>query len=106
MSPSAAISSWSPIRRPPGRVFRRAVVVLSPQSYNARVGLAVVCPVVARITGYPFEVAVPADLSVAGAILADQVASLDWRAHRAEKAATLPPAALDEVLARLRALLA
>ena len=91
--------------RPPGRVSRRAVVVLSPQAYNAKVGLAVCCPIVSRVTGYPFEVTVPAGLSVAGAILADQTTSLDWRARRAEKAATLPPAVVDEVIDKLRALL-
>jgi len=84
---------------------RQEVVVLSPQAYNARAGLAIVCPIVARVTGYPFEVPLPPDLPRAGAILADQATSLDWRARRAEKSATLPPAVVDEVLAKLRALL-
>ena len=98
--------SNAPAGRHRSRPGRGAVVVLSPQAYNARVGLAVVCPIVAWVTGYPFEVPVPAGLGLGGAILADQAASLDWRAHRSEKTASLPPALVDEVLAKLRALLA
>jgi mRNA interferase MazF len=89
-----------------GAAGRRAAVVLSPQSYNARVGLALVCPVTSRVTGYPFEVPLPAGLPLTGAILADQAVSLDWRTHRAERICALPSPALDEVLGKLRALLA
>src|SRR5512143_3166521 len=84
--------------RRPGPTGRRAAVVLSPQSYNARVGLALICPISSFVTGYPFEVAVPVGLPVAGVVLADQVQSLDWRACRAERVGSLPSAALEEVL--------
>lgn len=83
----------------------RPAVVVSPQAYNARVGLAVLCPIVSRITGYPFEVSLPPGLSAAGAVLADQALSLDWRTHRAEKIGALPANALEEVLGKLRSLL-
>jgi len=85
---------------------RRPAVVMSPQAYNARVGLALFCPVVTEIKGYPFEVLLPAGLPVEGAILADQAESFDWRALRAERVCSLPPAAIEEVLGKLRALLA
>src|SRR4030067_757080 len=74
------------------RTGRCPAVVLSPQAYNARVGLAVVCPVSARIKGYPFEVPLPSGLPVEGAILADRAESLDWRAHRAALLCALSPA--------------
>ena len=51
---------------------RRPAVVLSPASYNGKVGLAVLCPITSQIKGYPFEVAIPEGLRVSGAILADQ----------------------------------
>ena len=35
---------------------RRAGLVLSPGRYNARAGLALVCPVTGQVKGYPFEV--------------------------------------------------
>ena len=89
-----------------GPSLRRAAVVLSPRSYNQRVGLAVLCPITARTKGYPFEVQVPPGLPITGVILADQAVSLDWRAHRAELVCPLPPAVVEEALGKLRALLA
>ena len=88
------------------RAGRRPAVVLSPQAYNARVGLAVLCPIVTDVKGYPFEVPLPGDLPLQGAVLADQADSLNWRALRAEKICALPGGVLDEVLGKLRALLA
>jgi len=84
---------------------RRPVVVLSPRSYNARVGLALFCPVTSKMKGYPFEVRLPESVSVEGVVLADQVKSLDWRARRAEFLARLSLATLDEVSQKLLTLL-
>jgi mRNA interferase MazF len=53
--------------------------VLSPRAYN-HAGLAILCPISNQEKGYPFEVIVPDGLAVTGAILSDQVKSLDWRA--------------------------
>jgi mRNA interferase MazF len=88
-----------------GQAERRRAIVLSPQAYNLRVGLAILCPITSQVKAYPFEVPIPADLSVGGAILSDQVESLDWRVHRAELICALPSAVVDEVLGKLRALL-
>ncbi len=63
---------------------RRPALVLSPETYNGKTGLAILCPVTNQIKGYPFEVLIPAGLPVAGAILSDQVKTLDWRARNAE----------------------
>jgi mRNA interferase MazF len=84
---------------------RRPAVVVSPQSYNGKVGLAIFCPVTSQIKGYPFEVLIPAGLPVAGAILSDQVKSLDWRARNAELICTLPTETISEVLQKLATLL-
>ena len=84
---------------------RRPAVVISPQSYNSKVGLAIFCPVTGQIKGYPFEVLIPAGLPVAGAILSDQVKNLDWRARNAELICTLPAGTISEVLQKLAALL-
>lgn len=85
---------------------RRPAVVLSPASYNGRVGLALLCPVTSRVKGYPFEVQLPAGLPIAGAVLADQMKSLDWRARNAEIVGSLPTAVTEEVLRKARTLLA
>lgn len=80
---------------------RRPAVVLSPQSYNSKVGLAILCPITSQIKNYPFEVLLPAGLPVAGAILSDQVKNLDWRARNAELICTLPTETISEVLQKL-----
>ncbi len=85
---------------------RRPAVVLSPAEYNGKVGLAIVCPLTSQIKGYPFEVLIPAGLPVSGAILADQVKSLDWQARKAEKVCALPAGAVAELLQTLGTLLA
>jgi len=84
---------------------RRPAVVLSPQSYNDKVGLAIFCPVTNQIKGYPFEVIIPPKLPLGGAILSDQVKSLDWHARNAELICTLPEDTISEVLQKVAALL-
>jgi mRNA interferase MazF len=83
---------------------RRPVVILSPEGYNRKVGLALFCPLTNQIKGYPFEVLIPPGLPVTGAILADQVKSLDWRGRKAEWICTLPSKIVSEVLQKLRVL--
>ncbi len=84
---------------------RRPAVVLSPQSYNSKVGLGILCPITSQVKGYPFEVPPPTGLPVAGAILSDQVKSLDWRARNAELICALPSETISEVLQKLSTLL-
>jgi mRNA interferase MazF len=59
----------------------------------------------AGVKGYPFEVQLPADLEVEGAVLSDQIKSLDWRVRRARYACAVPAAILDEVLGKVLALI-
>lgn len=84
---------------------RRPAVVLSPQTYNNKVGLAILCLITNQVKGYPFEVLIPAGLPVAGAILSDQVKSLDWRARNAELICPLPNEIISEILQKLVTLL-
>lgn len=84
---------------------RRPAFVVSPGTYNAKVGLALFCPITSRVKGYPFEVAIPHGLPVEGAVLCDQVRSLDWRSRRAEFLCRLPEPLLLEVLNKLRVLI-
>ena len=84
---------------------RRPALVLSPQMYNAKVGLAIFCPITNRAKGYPFEVEIPQGLDISGVVLSDQVKSLDWKARGAEFICKLPAEALKEVLQKLGTLL-
>lgn len=85
---------------------RRPALVLSPAAYNSRVGLAILCPITNQIKGYPFEVTLPNGLAITGAILSDQVKSLDWRARNAELICALPTKTVAEVSEKLNVLLA
>jgi mRNA interferase MazF len=84
---------------------RRPAVVLSRAIYNAKVGLALLCPITSHVKGYPFEVLIPDGLQIGGAILSDQIKSLDWRARQAELICKLPVATFQEVLEKLEVLL-
>lgn len=84
---------------------RRPALVLSPAAYNGKVGLAILCPITSQIKGYPFEVLIPDGLKISGAILSDQVKSLDWKIRQAEFICKLTSDALDEVLQKLNALI-
>ena len=84
---------------------RRPALVISPKSYNGKVGLALFCPVTSRVKGYPFEVLLPEDSAVVGVVLADQLKSLDWRARKARLIEPASPDVLAMVTARLLPLL-
>ncbi|GIO16754.1 mRNA-degrading endonuclease [Cohnella xylanilytica] len=84
---------------------KRPALVISPATYNGKVGLSLFCPVTTRIKGYPFEVIIPQDLSIEGAILADQVKSLDWQTRQATYICKLPKESLAEVISKIGILL-
>jgi mRNA interferase MazF len=86
------------------RSGRRPALVLSPAAYNAKVGRAILCPVMSQVKGYPFEVPLPDGLPVRGVILSDQVRSLDWRSRGAELICSVPAETAAAVLRRLQTL--
>jgi mRNA interferase MazF len=83
----------------------RPVLVLSPASYNGRVGLMVCCPITTQSKGYPFEVLIKNNLKVSGVILADQVKSLNWKARGAKKKGRISEDELSETLNKLKAVI-
>lgn len=83
---------------------RRPALVISPGSYNRKVGLSVVCPVTSQVKGYPFEVPLPDGLEVQGAVLCDQLKSLDWRSRSATLIGTVPDDVMRDATARILAL--
>jgi mRNA interferase MazF len=88
-----------------GQAGRRPAVVLTPDSYNRKVGLLLACPVTTQVNGYPFEVVLPQGLSVSGVALSDQVKSADWRARQASFICVLPESTIAEIMAKLSTLL-
>jgi mRNA interferase MazF len=84
---------------------RRPALVLSPRLYNVKSGLALVCPITNQAKGYPFEVAVPAGHGASSVILADHIKSVDWKVHQAQLLGQCPTDVIEEIRARLAALL-
>jgi mRNA interferase MazF len=84
---------------------RRPALVLSPKSYNSKVGLLICCPITNKSKGYPFEVKIPDDLDVTGVVLSDQVKSLDWKVRKAKFITKVSDDVLKDVLAKLNTLL-
>ena len=70
---------------------RRPALVLTDERYNRASGLAAVCPLTSKRKPYPFALPIVID-QIEGAVLVDQLKSLDWGARHAEfhsKAATV-----------------
>jgi mRNA interferase MazF len=80
---------------------RRPALVLSPEAYNRKVGLAILCPITSQVKGYPFEVLIPEGFKVSGVVLSDHVKSLDWKARNVEFICQLPTHSVDEVIQKL-----
>jgi mRNA interferase MazF len=98
---------WMSFEPQMGREQRghRPVLVLSPRAYNDRRALALVCPITSKVKGHSFEIALPLDSEIAGAVLFDQLRSVDWRARHVKFASRAPADVLAEVRERLRPLL-
>lgn len=84
---------------------RRPALVVSPEKYNARSRLALVCPVTSQVKEYPFEIEFKIR-SVQGVILADQIRSIDWGQRRIEKVGVVSEAVLTEVQRYVKKLVA
>jgi mRNA interferase MazF len=83
----------------------RPALVLSPASYNGKTSLMLCCPITSQIKRYPFEVALGDNLPVSGAVLADQVKSVDWKARQAKKKSKASNDIVEAALALVRTLI-
>ena len=75
---------------------RRPALVLTDQRYNRASGLAVVCPLTSKRKTYPFAFPVTVD-RVEGAVLVDQLKSMDWGGRNAKFHSKAAPSLLANV---------
>jgi len=80
---------------------KRPALVISPEQYNTKVGLALFMPITSKTKGYPFEVNLPENLPITGVILADQIKSLDWNARKVAYIGFVSEACVREALNKL-----
>lgn len=83
---------------------KRPAIALSPKVYNEKTNLAIFCPITSKVKGYPFEVPIEAK-KINGAILSDQVKSLDWSEREVEYIGKADHGVVGKVLAHLALLL-
>jgi mRNA interferase MazF len=69
---------------------RRPALVLSPAAFNDTFGLVFVAPVTTKLKGHAFEIPLPPESGVEGAVMVQQLKSLDWRARNARAAGKVP----------------
>ncbi len=80
---------------------RRPSLVLSHAAYNAKVGLAIFCPITSIEKGYPFEIKIATKKTI-GCVLADQIKSLDWKIRNIEFIEKIKPESLEKALEKLK----
>ena len=82
----------------------RPAVVLTPSKYNLKSELALFVPITSQIKGYPFEVIIRSK-QINGAVLCDQVRSMDWKARKATKIFSLDKNVTENILSKIKLLL-
>ena len=82
----------------------RPALVVSPRIYHERSHLAVVCPITSNVDPWPWKVKLANDTTISGAILVDQVRSIDRASRRLRVAGQVSSATMAEVQAKLAAL--
>jgi mRNA interferase MazF len=103
--PEAGDIVWIDFGPPLGheQAGRRPALVVSPREYNRRSALIIVCPITRNTGPWGFKVAMPPIGRLRGAILADQIRSIDRHARFMRRRGEYVP---PEVLARVYGILA
>lgn len=81
---------------------RRPAIVVSAEAMQAAGRRAIVCPISRNASPWPTKVQLPAGLPVVGAVLADQVRTIDHEVRVLRRLGEAPP----EVLRKVRTILA
>jgi len=83
---------------------KRPAVVISPKEYNEKTGLALFCPITSKIKNYPFEVTIE-NKKINGAVLSDQIKSLDWKTREIAFIMKTTTDKIDEIIKKIALLL-
>ena len=77
----------------------------SPYGYHARTPYIVICPITSNLKPYPFKVILPDGLPIKGAVLVDQVKSVDRWARGCDVVGRVPEDVMADIRGRLASLL-
>jgi mRNA interferase MazF len=83
---------------------KRPAIVISPQAYNQKTSLALLCPITTKEKGYPFEVRIN-NGKIHGVVLSDQIKSFDWNQRDAEFIVKSRESEMHEIMEKLSVLI-
>jgi mRNA interferase MazF len=83
----------------------RPVVIITKDDFNERTGRASVCPITSNMGDWTWKVFIPKKSNIEGAILIDQVRTIDLKNKKIEIVGKLDKTTLSEVLYKLKLLL-
>jgi mRNA interferase MazF len=83
----------------------RPVLIMSPIKYNQMASLVLACPITSKTKGLSFEVPLIDGMKTQGAVLADQIKTLDWKARKVRFVEKAPQDLIEEVQAKLETLI-
>ena len=83
----------------------RPVLTVSATAFNRHTGFCWVVPITTPQKGLPNEIRLPDGLPAHGTLLLSQLRSIDWRAWSFSVACSVPPAFLEDICARLSAVI-
>jgi mRNA interferase MazF len=84
---------------------RRPALVLSPRSYNDRSSLIIVCPITRSTEPWGFKVEIQNAGRIQGAVLVDQIRSIDRRFRFVRRVEPVGAETLDRVYGTFAALI-
>ena len=83
---------------------KRPALILSSESFNKKILLAMAAPITSRVRGHGFEV--PIDVKeITGVVLCQQVKMIDFNERGLQFVEKAPEAVINEALARVRAII-
>jgi mRNA interferase MazF len=83
----------------------RPALIVTPKQFNQATRLALVCPITSQVKGFALEVVLPDGLITSGVILTFQVKTIDWHERQIKYVESLPLETIEEVTAKLHALI-
>ncbi len=83
---------------------RRPALVVSPREYNLASSLVLVCPITRNLEAWAFRVEITGPGRIDGAVLVDQVKSIDYLARYVKRAESVSAETLHQVYGVLASL--
>ena len=85
---------------------QRPALVLSEQSFNKIIGLALVAPITSRVRGHGFEVTINDATNINGVVLCQQLKTIDFKERGLQYVEKASRNVINEALRKVRVIVA